>query len=673
VQPVSGTITATQGTTPWVDNLVQVAGVVLGATAVTAFGTAPAAANVPGVNSSIFAGTTGITATGTSLNVNVTGTTGGALTIEGDETNNAAAPEAAAALEVLPAIANAASPAWTEGFNTLISVDLTGRQRVRGTLSTNVAAPAGDAQSSLNYIANAVAPTYTEGNLVLGSVDLNGNTRIIGTRTNNAAAPSFEVNVSPALANAANPSWTEGFQVLESVDLSGRQRIMGQNPIDATFTGSPVVVAGVDAAGLVQELPVANSNTTVLTTVLQVGGSVTTAAPTYTTGTTNPLSLDIAGNLRVSTSPAAGATTTVLGNLTNNNAAPAATNIGTLPALAKALAPLWTEGDQVLESVDLYGGQRIISGNPPEATASWTSATALNTALTMTTLGYAEVVVTFNQTTTLTAGAVTFEVSDTTAFTNAYTITGLQVNSANTGTTYSFVASANQGWIVNVAGWAAFRVRLSTVITGTGTVNVGIAENAVNGSSNITTLFNGTAIGVRSVGLANAIADNNLKVSLFVDSVGISGPLYVADSVYGGAFSGTPNAALQGWDKMRASTVFRTVAATASGNTAIWTPGSGNKFRLLKLFIEVTDNASLAAGGVLTIDIQDATTSTNITFSVFVPQTAVTTVIGDGAEIQVDLGSLGILSAAANNVLNVNLSSALVTGVCRIIAQGVEE
>jgi len=41
-------------------------------------------------------------------------------------------------------------------------------------------------------------------------------------------------------------------------------------------------------------------------------------------------------------------TVTAAGNLTNNNAAPDATNIGTLPALGNANSPTWTEGDQVL-------------------------------------------------------------------------------------------------------------------------------------------------------------------------------------------------------------------------------------------------------------------------------------------------------------------------------------
>src|SRR5271157_2659004 len=83
---ITGTVAVTQSTSPWVvsltsttvtntvaENLTQVAGVSLGATAVTNFGAAPAAAAVPGVNASLFAGTTGLTNTAGSLNVNITG------------------------------------------------------------------------------------------------------------------------------------------------------------------------------------------------------------------------------------------------------------------------------------------------------------------------------------------------------------------------------------------------------------------------------------------------------------------------------------------------------------------------------------------------------------------------------------------------------------------------
>lgn len=53
-------------------------------------------------------------------------------------------------------------------------------------------------------------------------------------------------------------------------------------------------------------------------------------------------------------------TGTVQGNLTNNNAAPGSNNLGVLPVIANAAAPSWTEGNQVLESVDLSGNQRVI-------------------------------------------------------------------------------------------------------------------------------------------------------------------------------------------------------------------------------------------------------------------------------------------------------------------------
>src|SRR5208283_4282305 len=72
-------------------DLQAVAGVQLGATAVTAFGSAPAAVNVPAVNSSIFSGTTALTNTGGALNVEITGSTA-TLTVAGNLTNNNAAP-----------------------------------------------------------------------------------------------------------------------------------------------------------------------------------------------------------------------------------------------------------------------------------------------------------------------------------------------------------------------------------------------------------------------------------------------------------------------------------------------------------------------------------------------------------------------------------------------------
>lgn len=124
-------------------------------------------------------------------------------------------------------------------------------------------------------------------------------------------------------------------------------------------------------------------------------------------------------------------------------------------------------------------GWPVTGGNLAETTAAWTSATGSNTTLRLTITGYNSVEVFFNQTTTLTGGVATFEASDTTAFTNAYPVQCSQANNFITGSTYTFVASTNQAYDCDVSGMVAFQVRLSTTISGTGTVNVGITGNAM--------------------------------------------------------------------------------------------------------------------------------------------------------------------------------------------------
>lgn len=121
----------------------------------------------------------------------------------------------------------------------------------------------------------------------------------------------------------------------------------------------------------------------------------------------------------------------------------------------------------------------------------------------------------------------------------------------------------------------------------------------------------------------------------------------------------------------RTPNIFKTVAATAAGNTAVWTPAAGKKFRLMRVSIQITSNAAQSVAGVFTVDLQDSASTTNITSSFFVPSTAGTAFQMDD-QVWMDLGN-GVLSAAANNVLNVNLSAALSSGVVRVVAMGTEE
>lgn len=69
-------------------------------------------------------------------------------------------------------------------------------------------------------------------------------------------------------------------------------------------------------------------------------------------------------------------TVTAAGTLTNNNAAPAATNFGVLSARANAAAPSYTEGNQTLLSTDLAGNLRVTGSLSVGGTTDETGFTA---------------------------------------------------------------------------------------------------------------------------------------------------------------------------------------------------------------------------------------------------------------------------------------------------------
>jgi hypothetical protein len=116
---------------------------------------------------------------------------------------------------------------------------------------------------------------------------------------------------------------------------------------------------------------------------------------------------------------------------------------------------------------------------PAKTTAAWTSATALNTAATVTVTNLAKVVVTLSATSTMTGGVLSFEVDDGSGIWWAIAATrAAGASTAGTSETTFTLAVVNQAWEVDVAGWSQFRVRLSTVISGTGTASVAILPTA---------------------------------------------------------------------------------------------------------------------------------------------------------------------------------------------------
>lgn len=127
---------------------------------------------------------------------------------------------------------------------------------------------------------------------------------------------------------------------------------------------------------------------------------------------------------------------------------------------------------------------------------------------------------------------------------------------------------------------------------------------------------------------------------------------------------------------VRAPDVLKSSAPISnSGNTAVWTPAAGKRFRLLRYCIEVTIDASRAAGGlILAMILQDSATDMGLSHSAYIPAASLTTTPGVGYSTGwVDLGGIGILSGATDNVLNLNMSFALTNGKVRVRAAGNEE
>jgi hypothetical protein len=253
-----------------------------------------------------------------------------------------------------------AAPTYTTGTTNPLSLDTSGNLRVTFAASseTNVnltevgGAPIALGQTTMSAslpvtIASNQSPLTVSGNL-----------------TNNNAAPIADnFGVLPALANAAHPTWTEGDQVLLSEDLSGNLRVITGTGSTTAVTGNVTVVQPTGSAlnATISNFPaLQNVNVTEWNTVALGSPSAYGTSP----GAVNVIGVNafITNTVPVTlTSTTITGTVTVAGGLTNNNAAPAANNVGALVARANAANPSWTEGDQVLLSENLAGDLRVIN------------------------------------------------------------------------------------------------------------------------------------------------------------------------------------------------------------------------------------------------------------------------------------------------------------------------
>lgn len=182
----------------------------------------------------------------------------------------------------------------------------------------------------------------------------------------------------------------------------------------------------------------------------------------------------------------------------------------------------------------------------------------------------------------------------------------------------------------------------------------------------------GTYTHIQNDAPAGALVATPANPTTYLD--GIVNPNIFFINTAGAILTGTLGAAWNGAATalLRNPHVFKTVQAAAAGNTALWTPAAGTKFRLMRYMVAVTGDASFAVAGVLTVTLNDAGGAIGQGHDIYIPVAAGIVPGTDYISPWIDLGN-GILSAAVNNVLNVNLSAALATGNVRVICCGTEE
>ena len=211
-------------------------------------------------------------------------------------------------------------------------------------------APALAFDTQVGGITTTAAPTYTTGNLDALSLTTRGGLRIDGVYpTTTANATAADAVVSGGYVTTAAPTYTTGQLNALSLTTAGSLRVDGTGGVfnnqsvgtDAaaalgfdtqvggkTTTAAPAYTTGnLDVLSLttlgglrIDGVYAQGTANATAADVMVSGGYVTTAAPTYTTGQLNPLSLDTSGNLRVT------------GFVTTNKATTAAVTSVSVPA-----------------------------------------------------------------------------------------------------------------------------------------------------------------------------------------------------------------------------------------------------------------------------------------------------------------------------------------------------
>jgi len=255
-------------------------------------------------------------------------------------------------------------------------------------------------------------------------------------------------------------------------------------------------------------------------------------------------------------------------------------------------APVVIASDQT--AIPITGSQTAAS------TVSWTSGTTVNTANTISVVNLNTVTVTMSNTSTMTGGVLAFEVSPD-GGTTWFTIAMARIDSYTVETTYTLSTVTNRAWTSSVDAFTNFRVRLSTIIVGTGTATIKIAAQlfaiepimtvgqSVAASLQTTATISSIAAGTNLIGKVNVSAQTTGGATSFtlISAATTNATVVKASAGVLYMLTATNNAAtiafLKLYNKATAPTVgtdtpVMTFMLPANGGIAVPLPASGVTF-----------------------------------------------------------------------------------------------
>lgn len=158
--------------------------------------------------------------------------------------------------------------------------------------------------------------------------------------------------------------------------------------------------------------------------------------------------------------------------------------------------------------------------------ATFTSNSPQNSQVAILALGYSTALVTLQNTGSVTGGAIVFEGFDGFAW---YTLTGIEIPGGTNDTSYS-LSGGSLTWYVDITGYAQYRTRLSSVLTGTGSSFISVRGNSQSspnskigsGGSGGESNVNINEVGGAAFALGQTTKSGSLPVTLASDQGTIS-------------------------------------------------------------------------------------------------------------------------------------------------------